>query len=132
MKLKLDIINEAYRKTILKESSSFGSRIPTTMLSFLKGKNGEWDSFSVEASDLEGNGIRICQIYPDSCDEGYTIVNPRTGNEVDFVLDKVDRSPDTPEERGEINAWEYVPAKTEKNRKSGNYKLKIKLIVFND
>jgi hypothetical protein len=54
-----------------------------------------------EISSTHGFG----RVYDDACDEGLTVVNPRTGVEVVFVVDYVERDAE-----GDVRWWTLRPA----------------------
>ena len=71
-------------------------------------------TFSADLSDF-GLGRAPCSIY---------LHNPKTGNTVQFERIKINKTPDTPYEPGEVTDYEYRSVDT---RYSG-----LKLILFND
>lgn len=78
-----------------------------------------------EISDL-GKDFRFEQIYPDSCDPGFTMVSAKTGDLVDFVEVGQDRS-DSGED---IAGWRFEP-KPEHVRR--NPKVKgLRVLIIND
>ncbi|RJQ26704.1 hypothetical protein C4577_02850 [Candidatus Parcubacteria bacterium] len=87
-----------------------------------------WDkvakTFSAEISDL-GGGDLFEKVSPDSNDKGILLYNPRTGNEVMFVLGGEDRNSE-----GELRCWLLLPKSQDVNKFPG---LKdCKMILFND
>jgi hypothetical protein len=60
-----------------------------------------------EISSTAGLG----RVHPDACDEGLTVINPRTGAEVVFVIDHVQYA-DEDDDRTEIVWWTLRPAAT--------------------
>lgn len=75
-------------------------------------------SFSIEASMLGATKVEPSRVYNDACDEGFTLVSHRTGDEVIVALDRVDYNGD------DVLAWEYASIWP----RGAN----IRLSVFND
>lgn len=84
------------------------------------GVNPELKRMTAFVSDF-GPDFEFAQIYPDSADEGLTLVSQRTGQEVDWVVDDVHRS-----EEG-IDYWVLVPAEGSPESVRG-----WKLYIYND
>ena len=59
-------------------------------------------TFVAEVSDL--NTDPFSRIYPDACDEGFTLVNPKTGVGITFTLEETQRNRDM-----DIVAWKFIP-----------------------
>lgn len=76
-----------------------------------------------EASTIQqGRALPLFgQIYDDACDEGFAIVSRRTGREVVFVVEKIDRDDD-----GDIVGW-WLKTAERKDAALG-----IKVLVIND
>jgi len=76
-----------------------------------------------EISEL-GPGFRFEQIYPDSCDLGFTMVSARTGDMVDFVQVGTDKSGE------DIAGWwfEPKPEHVKKNPKVAG----MRVLIIND
>ena len=67
------------------------SPVSTSQFSFNKVRS----AFIAEISDTNGLG----RVYPDSCDEGLTVIG-NTGREVVFVVEDVSRDAD-----GDLTSW---------------------------
>jgi hypothetical protein len=84
------------------------------------------NTFSAEASDLapisSHNGSLFGRVYDDACDEGLTLVSARTGREIVFVVEHVER-----DREGELLFWELLPADLGVRHSTG-----FKLRVYND
>lgn len=78
-----------------------------------------------EISDLNGLNFRFEQVYPDSCDEGLTLVSAQSGREVDCVVSHVEES----DER-ETLYWELRP--TRHSLRVNPTAEGLKVILFND
>ena len=79
--------------------------------------NSKMKLLSSEASLLIGYNMRS-QVFPDSCDEGFTLVNAKTGSKTIWLFKsetKVD---------GEIVSWEFEPY----SKKAYGHTM----IIFND
>jgi len=61
-------------------------------------------SFFGEISELPDKHIPLKRVFPDSCDEGFTLVSHVTGNGIDVYLNETKRDAD-----GDVIAWEFVP-----------------------
>jgi hypothetical protein len=72
------------------------------------------DGYVAEISSTNGLG----RVYDDACDEGLTLVSQRTGREVVFVVDEVERRD------GDVLLWRLVPAKPSESR--------VPMTLFND
>lgn len=95
------------------------STTPTTQFYY----DPQQREFTAFISDL-GPGFRFRQIYPDSIDEGMTLVG-RTGQEVDFAVNRTKH-----DSHGDIQLWELVPTRSAIKhcpRLAG-----VKVIIFND
>ena len=57
---------------------------------------------SAEASDLQH--FYLGRVYPDACDQGFRLVNAKTGNATDWVLTNTDIDAE-----GDARAWIFVP-----------------------
>jgi hypothetical protein len=79
--------------------------------------------FSTFISDL-GRSFHFTRVYNDSCDEGLTIVSSKTGKEVTFAINKVDKS------EGDIRYWELLPVKESIQRVPAAKNCKV--LIFND
>ncbi len=62
--------------------------------------------FVVEASNLGRNQPQFHQVYPDSCDEGLTLVSAKTGKEVDYAVNHTEK-----DREGDIAYWELTPTR---------------------
>tara|TARA_R110000772_G_scaffold16535_6_gene46835 strand:- start:787 stop:1092 length:306 start_codon:yes stop_codon:yes gene_type:complete len=67
-------------------------------------------TFYADASDLEQGGDRLMfdRVWADSCDEGFTLVNPATGGEAVFYLNDTQK-----DEEGDITDWRLIPVDKE-------------------
>jgi len=74
------------------------NQISTKKFTYLK----EDRTFIAEISSL--NTDPLSRIYPDACDEGFTLVNPKTGVGITFTLEETQRNRDM-----DIVAWKFVP-----------------------
>ena len=75
---------------------------PSTIFSY----NSTDKTFTAEASDLGNRHLQ--QIYDDACDVGFSIQSGRTGSEVTYYMDTVNKvNKGTDDE--EIGSWTYLP-----------------------
>lgn len=74
------------------------SPVSTERFTFVKAEN----LLVAEMSDLPGFG----QVYDDACDEGMTLVSHRTGREVVYGVEHVER-----DREGDLMFWDLRPAK---------------------
>lgn len=79
--------------------------------------SGKLACFLADVSDL-GSDFKTGRVYDDACDEGFTIISARTGKEVVFALDQVDKDED------DILAWRFKCAIPEFKH--------ITAVIFND
>lgn len=56
-----------------------------------------------DASDLMGNRFHLGRVYPDACDLGFRLVNAKTGNATDWVLESTNIVD------GDELDWSFVP-----------------------
>ena len=84
-------------------------------------------NFVAEISTLSQGRTRAVfdQVYDDACDEGFVLVSHKTGEEVTFVVDKIDQ-----DSEGDIAGWHLIPI----NRKSGRRDISkdFTVLVIND
>jgi len=80
--------------------------------------------FSVEASELAR--YPFARIYPDACDEGFVIRSAKTGKEVTYYIDHVEKD----KKENEIKFWLLRPI--EASIKKVPTARGTKVIVFND
>jgi len=66
--------------------------------------NSQRKEFFAEMSSLPK--FRWEQVYNDSCDEGFTMVSKNTGDQVTFVVDRINTNAD-----GDITEWVLIPTK---------------------
>lgn len=76
-------------------------------------------SLTIEESTLRANRKAPGQVYNDACDEGFTLISHRTGNEVIVAMHEIKRDHD-----GDVQAWIYKSVWP----RDAN----ITLMVFND
>lgn len=74
-----------------------------------------------EMSDLQARGIEFGRVFDDACDEGLTVRSQRTGIEVIFAVNHVEKND------GDLLYWDLIPWGM-----SGPLDLGIKIRVFND
>lgn len=74
-----------------------------------------------EMSDLNARGITFGRVFDDACDEGLSIISQRTGIEVVFAVNHIEKS------EGDLVFWDLVPWGA-----SGPLDLGIRVRVFND
>ncbi len=67
----------------------------------------ESNEFSTEISNFGPGGLRTRRVFPDACDEGFTLVSEKTGAEVDVFLDETGWNGN--EHEKEIVEWIYRP-----------------------
>lgn len=91
----------------------------TKLFHYIKDKK----TLVAEMSDF--GGAQFHQVYPDSCDEGLTLVSHVTGKEVDYVVNHTEK-----DKEGEIQFWELIPTKPSIRRVPAAKGTKIK--IFND
>lgn len=93
--------------------------IPLNLFAFDEGAK----ILSADISDLGPHPFH--QVFPDSCDEGITILSHHTGEEVTFFVNRIE----TDSER-EILSWELIPTDACLRRNSRLNGLTVKL--YND
>jgi hypothetical protein len=72
--------------------------LPTERFTYVPAQN----MFVAEASDLP----RLGQVYDDACDEGLTLISQRTGREIVFAVNGVERDRD-----GDVQYWDLRPVR---------------------
>lgn len=75
------------------------SPVSTTRFTYVPAQN----MLVAEMSDLPGFG----QVYDDACDEGMTLISHRTGVEIVFAVEHVERDRD-----GDIAYWDLRPVRS--------------------
>jgi hypothetical protein len=82
--------------------------------------------FTQEISTLSmGGKLSVFhRVYTDACDEGLILVSDKTGREVEFVVDSIDKSD------GDIAGWRLVPTK-ESIRKVPSAR-GLRMLIIND
>lgn len=97
----------------------------------LSTKDFHYDSdskcFTAEISSLSNGRTRAVfdAVYDDACDEGFVLVLHKTGDEITFVIDEIDRGSED-----DIAGWNLIPI----NRRSGlrDYTKDFTVFVIND
>lgn len=85
---------------------------------------------TAEISSLgHGNKLNIwTQAYPDSCDEGVRVVSEHTGEEIMFVVEKIDYYGHG--EDRELGGWHLVP--TDESKRRVPKCRDLKMLIIND
>jgi hypothetical protein len=83
-------------------------------------------TLTIEISTLtQGRGPAFGQVYDDACDEGFVLVSHKTGREITFVNDGLDRDPE-----GDTAGWRFAPIDRKTGRRDRT--LDLKVLVIND
>ena len=85
--------------------------------------HGQEFEYVGEMSSTNGFG----QVYDDACDEGLTLVSARTGQEVVFVVDHVERDAD-----GDVRFWLLRPVGRSERPLNQPTIFQTKIRLFND
>lgn len=78
---------------------------------------------SADMAELEHQGFRWEQVYPDAIDLGVTLVSHITGKEIKFVVCEEERNGD-----GDLIKWRLKPVKTHNDPRVDS----MRIIIYND